>query len=295
VISLLEGIMNMEEGIPEFLRRTRGGNTAHTFESKQPEIIWRKREDKPKKVTAPERIASGTREKASDLCAEINGYFDDWYLEGSEAFLNPYEWLRARDVSAPVAKLILDRYSRELEELINPDRCPQIKEAYASFAKEDLAEMIGFWQRLVDDINQYLGNKKAATSAKLRGPKGPRAIKPEKKVARLQYQREDREMKLISIAPERIIGAQELWTYNTKYKHLTQYKARGRSGLMVKGTTIQDFDVENSITKVLRKPEEIIIEVLRLRNRDKILPAIKTKAIAPSGRINENTILLRVG
>lgn len=286
------------EDIPEFLRRPyngrSGGSNTTPIEYKRPEIIWRKKEDKPK-ADVPTRIRNGTREKASELCAEINGYFDDWYTSGSEDFMNPYEWLRTREVTTPVAKIILERYQRELDELVNRNKCPQLKEAYVSFDKDDIEEMIGFWTKLVDDVNQYLGNKKAATTAKLRGPKGPRPVKPEKKVAKLKYQREDRDMKLISIVPERIVGAQELWTFNTKTRHLTQYKARGRSGLTVSGTTVKDFDVDNSSSKVLRKPAETIKDVLRLNKRDNILSAIKTKASVPNGRINENTILLRVG
>ena len=39
---------------------------------------------------------------------------------------------------------------------------------------------------------------------------------------------------------------------------LTQNLARPGTGLMVKGTTLQDFDEETSVQKTLRKPADMI-------------------------------------
>lgn len=281
------------EGIPEFLRRTRVANTVghDAIEIKKPDIIWRGKEDKKPPVTMPEKIRNGTQERASELFTQINGFFDDWFLTGSEEFLNPYEWLRTNEVTTPVAKLILERYQPELDELASRRECPQAKEAYSQFDSEEVEEMIGFWETLINDVRRYLDNAKVS-----KGPRKTRVVKvkPEKKVAKLKFLKEDADLKLVSVSPEKIIGAQELWTYNIKTKHLTQYKASGRSGFMVKGTTLQYFEPDQSSSKVLRKPEEVITEVLRLNKRDKILSGLTTKAIEPTGRINEHTILLRV-
>jgi hypothetical protein len=106
-------------------------------------------------------------------------------------------------------------------------------------------------------------------------------------------------MKLASIPPEQIVGAQELWTYNTKYKILTLFKALDRGGLDVKGSSIIKYDETASKSKTVGRTEaaktSTIDTVLNggkvaLRN---LMNTQKTdKPLAY--RINENTILLRI-
>jgi len=64
----------------------------------------------------------------------------------------------------------------------------------------------------------------------------------------------------------------------------------------VKGTTLIGFDVEKSSTKTLRKPEATIQSLLsagKVAIR-KFMDELKTLETKPNGRINSDTILLRV-
>jgi hypothetical protein len=99
---------------------------------------------------------------------------------------------------------------------------------------------------------------------------------------------------LVSVNPEKIIGANELWVYNTRYKTLGVYHAvNSVRGLSVKGCTIQHFDEDTSIQKTARKPQEVL-EVLNKRSLKKQLKNMKTKEQTMTGRINAQTILLGV-
>ena len=99
---------------------------------------------------------------------------------------------------------------------------------------------------------------------------------------------------MVSINPEKIIGASELWIYNTRYKTLGVYYAVNvNRGLSVKGCTIQNFDKDTSIQKTARKPQEVL-EVLNKRSLKKQLKEMKTKEQNMTGRINSQTILLGV-
>lgn len=240
--------------------------------------------ENPTGPSTKEKIVRGMREAASELITEINEHHDSFILH--DTGFNAYEFMRAREVKPAIAKSVIDKFQPQLDELVASKTDPELKAAYATI---DVKANIKFLTAIIDDTQRWIDNQKVGKVRKTRVMK----IRPEKKVKSLKYQKEDRELKLISIAPERIIGAQELWTYNTKYKHLTRYVARGRAGFMVKGTTLQDFDVDNSATKVLRKPTEVINEVLK-SGKKKILDGLKTKVIVPTGRINENTILLKV-
>jgi hypothetical protein len=67
-------------------------------------------------------------------------------------------------------------------------------------------------------------------------------------------------------------------------------------GIQVKGTTLIGWDTELSVSKSLRKPEITIPELLKVGKVAirSFMPELKTAASAPNGRLNEQTILLRV-
>ncbi|MEX0598703.1 MAG: hypothetical protein WD512_19625 [Candidatus Paceibacterota bacterium] len=87
-----------------------------------------------------------------------------------------------------------------------------------------------------------------------------------------------------------------MWIFNKKTRMLGIYNATGPVGLTVSGSTIKNFDEKESISKKLRKPESILKEVLesgRITLR-KIIGSINSKENVLTGRINGDTILLRI-
>src|SRR5690606_4676088 len=91
----------------------------------------------------------------------------------------------------------------------------------------------------------------------------PRRIKkksPAKQIARIKYLKEHENLK--SVNPLDIIGASQLWVYNVKYRNLGVYHCPNAHGFEMKGTTLLNFDEKTSVSKKLRKPEEIIPTVL---------------------------------
>ena len=70
---------------------------------------------------------------------------------------------------------------------------------------------------------------------------------------------------------------------------------RPGSGLMVKGTTIQDFNEDLSIQKTLRKPKEQINNWTGNAKTKfaKAFEEVKTTPIKLNGRMNDNTIILK--
>ena len=103
-------------------------------------------------------------------------------------------------------------------------------------------------------------------------------------------------LKLVSVNPTDIIGSKELWVYNTKTRKLGKYAAAEYQDLGVKGTTITGFSDITSVCKTLRKPEEKLKEFklagkVQLR---KFLDTINATDTKMNGRINEETVLLKV-
>jgi hypothetical protein len=87
-----------------------------------------------------------------------------------------------------------------------------------------------------------------------------------------------------------------MWVYNTKNKKLGVYNAEDAGGFSVKGTTITGYSEDKSTQKTLRKPAEVLPEVLKggkvfLRSVLTNIRAVESKL---NGRLNKDIILLKV-
>ena len=115
-------------------------------------------------------------------------------------------------------------------------------------------------------------------------------------MAKLKYKKADEPLKVEYINPADILGAKELWTYNTKSRKLGKYIASEFADLGVKGTSIINFDEHKSVQKTLRKPIDQLKEFkaagkVALRKFLDDINAVDTKM---NGRINEEIMLLKV-
>jgi len=165
-------------------------------------------------------------------------------------------------------------------------------EAYQSFTTKEIQQMISIYDQAIDDIARWGKIKQGEKKARK-----PRAISVERMVKKLQYKKSDERYKLQSIDPILIPRCQMVWVFNTKTRKLTQYNAIGRNGIMVKGTTLKDFDVQTSVSKTVRKPDTVLSKLLNtdgkiaMRNIWNTLTTTETKA---NGRINADTVILKV-
>jgi hypothetical protein len=236
-------------------------------------------------------IQDRMRERSHDIIGEIEGLIDD-YIHNDQAF-SLYDWLKTNDIPAAYANTITSKLAPVLSELIEAleGKDAQLKEGYRGFTKSKLRDLIAFYDSLCEDVSRYAGVAK-----KTRAPRKPRVQSVEKKLKSFKYQKEDSTFKIASLSPEKIVGAQELWTFNTKYKTLSVFRALDRGGLDVKGASIIKYDEATSVTmRTGRKPEEAIKKVIEggkliLRKIDQEL---KHNA-SLQARISESTILLRV-
>jgi hypothetical protein len=237
------------------------------------------KEDKPERPTIQDRM----KEKISELIGDIEVLYD------AEMPVDLYSFLQKREVPAMYTGRIVEYYKPILEEM-KLAAAGEI-EGYESYTKKWLRDRVDMLQKIIDDAQRYGGNVKKA-----RAPRKKKAPTAEKLLKHFTYQKESNEYKLQSIDPAKILGAQELWTFNTKYKTLTVFRARGPAGLSVRRTTIDGYDVDASVTKTLRKPDEVLKKVLtggKLVLR-KLMDELKTKQAKTADRINENVILVKV-
>jgi hypothetical protein len=141
------------------------------------------------------------------------------------------------------------------------------------------------------DADRYAGVVK-----KTRAPRKKRAVSVEKQLKHLKFMKESNEYKLASINPEKILGAQELWCFNAKYRTVTVFRALDRGGLKVNRSSIAGYDENTSVTRGTGRQTEKVIDKIMNGGKiilKKVMDELKGNQ-ALQERINENTILLKV-
>jgi hypothetical protein len=237
-------------------------------------------------------IQDRIREKASEEVGEIEGLVDDFIIGGFKSAPDMQSYLKSRELSAVVQKRMCEVFikrSKEFEEVMNTSD-PDIKEGYSNFTKVQLRKVKEFYDAIVAETNRGAEKKPTRKTRKIK-EKPPSVI-----AAKVKCMKEFPELGLKSILPEKIIGANQVWLYNTKTKLLGMYNADNAKGLTIKGTTIQNYNSEMSSGKRLRKPEVTIKEVLSGGKvvLKKLLDGLTTKPSELTGRINSDTIVVRV-
>lgn len=188
-----------------------------------------------------------------------------------------------KPTAAQIAKLKTDK-ERDLEE--------QFLEGYKHVSKKQAQAYLQALEAVVSACTMVVDTSKAA-----RKPRVKKAPSKEKLIAGLKYKLSDDRFKVVSVNPSEIVSCEEVWVFNSKTRKLGKYVADETAGVIsVKGSTLIGFDEAKSVQKTLRKPEETLKDFkesgkVRLR---KFMEDIKTTEIKLNGRINEDTIILKI-
>ena len=272
------------------------GNSAAFLSSKVSDAILtvdqkssEKPTEEPQKTAKIVNIQDRIKDKVSDFIGEFEEAID---VDGFT--LSMYEWLTAKEIPALLASKVADFYRPIAEEaaaVLKRDADDQLLEGYAGMSKEQLRARFAFYAGILADCARFASNTKA-----MRQPRKPKTIKVDKKIQFVKPLKESKEFKIASIQPEKILGAQELWMLNTKYKTITVFYAIDRGGLDVYRTAITKYDETRSGTyRAGRNTENHIATILSggKRATTKLLTELK-KTDSIQERINENTILMKV-
>lgn len=251
-----------------------------------------KKDNKPKVEDKPTTgnlvsIQDRIQEAALKFSGEIDEHIDEFVKNKSSDF-SAKGYLLSNSVSAAVAKRIGEYFQpleRELAETIR-GKDEQLVEGYSYFTKSQLKKFYDFVKGIIDDCNQQVITAKTA-----RAPRKRKPVPPTKLVSKLKYMKEFPELGLKSIIPTDIIGASELWVYNTKGRRISVYKGQ----LSVKGSSIVGYEIAGTDSKMIRKPEEFFKNTeIGKRALNSAFKALTTKQSTPNGRINDECVLIGV-
>ena len=280
----------------------------------------KKAEDKTKKNVYVPTIQERIRDQSQDMVEDIDEWLEGWISDPEtfdpKAFDFKKHFNKLQPSQAHARKMktfyndVLDDFD-ELERMPTAgqlkkmdehtqDQWAQLKEGYAHLKKGDIKKFRTAIDELMAALDFIIDSAKANRK--------PRKAKPKsatKLVEKLKYSKTDEKYKLASIDPSIIVGANELWVFNTKTRKLGKYvaqnidpKGMGRdgTGLSVKGTTIIGFNEKESIQKTLRKPDE---QLKAFKGAGKValrkfIDEIATTDTKLNGRCNPDTVLLKV-
>ena len=262
-----------------------------------------KKKDAPPKISIQERMLL----QITDLCGDWDDLLDQ-FIEKEKFDLKKFDPEKdlkvfgAGLIKPAHAKMIKDQYEMITEEAKEnlAGTCDQLKEAYSFMDKKMKKDYLAFFEKINAACDAIILTGKAN-----RKQRKPRARSKDSIIKKLKFQLNDGALGIASISPTDVVYANELWVYNTKTRKVGVYHAQSKdprglgrpgAGLMIKGTTIQDFDPDLSLQKTLRKPAEQINNWTGKAKTKfaKAFDEVKTTPTKLTGRINDSTILLQV-
>jgi len=246
------------------------------------------------KPIAKRNVQDHLRDKLSDTIGDLEVMFDS-LIDGVTDTPDFTAYFREGNMPQAFVARIREKYAEQYEELLesqNKKGDASLREAYAWMTKADFKRHDAWYRGLFDALLTYDTVKSAVRKVRKVSPPSK-----EKVVKNVKYMREFAELNLVSVNPTDIIGATELWVYNTKTRKIGKYVAAVSSGVLgIKGSTILGFDEKLSVAKTLRKPQEQMKAFMgagKIQLR-KFMDGIRATEIALTGRINGDTILLKV-
>lgn len=257
-----------------------GAKTDKDYESEQP-------------IEQRPSIQANIRSKAGDLIFELEKMIDEGKAKNG---FDAYKWLSDHQVSSAVASKIVAKFEPILAELLEAKQGEDkdLLEGYQHLSTKQLNLMVQFYQALIDDTNKVVVANKPVKIRKAR----PR--KPEQVVSKMKPMKVCEEFGITSIDPKKILGAQELWVFNTTWKMLTVFRAASPGGLDVNRTAIVGWDPRVSVAKRIgRNTADDLQYVLKGSKAQlrRMMDDIKMKKSTPNKinfRIADNIVLLRV-
>jgi hypothetical protein len=237
--------------------------------------------------TIQDRLA----EKTADIAGEIEGQVDNAFLNKSVG--NIYELITARNLAQSQVSKVRAVFQKQIDEISEfvAGTDEQLNESYAYLTKVDIKRIGAFYVKLMSDLDSYQAVKKATKKFKMKRPQSK-----DKVVAKVKYMKESKELKLVSVPPIEVIGAQAVWVYQTKYRKLGKYVAEEHNTLGIKGTSLTGYSESKSVQKTLRKPADQLAAFMKegkvgLRTFLKNIKSVETKL---NGRLSADILILKV-
>jgi len=287
------------------LNKTSDSETAasylsHLFEKMTPlieegKVIFdeKKKEQKEKRnIITLSPIEKLKRKINNTIMQELLELEDQW-INGDDTTINIYDRFKFHGLTNAAISYVkpwIEGWLLDYEDAYHK-RCDQAVEGYSHLKRSTLNYRIKACKAMLEDLERIRSATKASRNVKVKS-----VTAADKQVAKMQYKKEDNDFKIVSVNPIQVPTKTRLYTFNTKSKMVTEYVTDSTNGFEISGSTIKNFTKGLSRTVCLRKPLDLLPVFLQKTPKqiDDTWNDFKTKTKVPNGRINKDTILLRV-
>lgn len=245
-----------------------------------------------KKAVVPVRKKTISELILKEILAELEIFRDSGYLSDLDALI---EYFKEKNFTKEILNNIKTKYETRLNgEKADLEYLVENNEIKSSEWKVLQANLI--------DLNNVIGACDALISdapVKQRKPRRPRKrkpISPEKLLKYFVCQSEAKEFDLISCDPKKVLGASEVWLFNTRYRILTVLRAKEGMTLSVKRTYITNFDEERSVSKRTGRKTQIFLNKLKSEGKMQLKNLTNYMKITTrlQSRVNNQTVIARI-
>lgn len=230
------------------------------------------------------------KNESKDAISQIDVAIDE-IITKSKPF-DVAAWIHEQKITINILKAVNLKFKKLREEISDSFTNKELVEAYSNLKKKQKTMLLELLNTLESFKESNIKVRKTRKKYKVR------TKSPEKMVSKVKYMPEFKNGKTVikSITPTKIIGATEIWVFNTKYRILTNLKAQDSAGLSIKGTTIININEEESQAKKIRKPEQVLPEVLsagkvKLKH---LFDDLTTRNSKVTGRLGNESIIVRI-
>lgn len=231
--------------------------------------------------------------RVSNAILKINECIDI-FLESDEFPEEPEIFLDECGITKTDKDLLIKKYTglfSEIKKAIDGSD-PEYIEGYQNLNKSQLSRLREF----IVGIATYSPSLEVEQKVIKTKPRKKKIKSPDQILRKFKYLEYDPELKIKSEKPSGFIGAQLLIIYHTDKRKLGVFYATDDNGLTVSGSSIRNFNEETSFSKTIRKPHEIIPQIM---NSNKVplrqlIEGIKSKKQILRSSISDKTLLLRI-
>ncbi len=211
----------------------------------------------------------------------------DQILKGKSPAFDATAHFKANETSASDLKSIKEYYDGMAEQLLDMEN-----KEYFSHKPAVTKSLIAFYQDIVSSVDTILNNK-----VRERKPRAVKAKPAAKIVSKLRFMKESNELKVSSLAVEKVVTSEQLLIFNVKYNTLTMLYALPGKKFAAHRTAITEIDPARSVQKTLRKPE-VNIQKFTIGSKTTIGKAFKelktVEKPVETFLTNDNLLLLKV-
>lgn len=234
--------------------------------------------------TIQDRIRAQVSSILSDLDVAVDDAFDG-NLPSSDDIAGK---ILTQNFKSPQLKLVQQYLRKNIAEwyMAYNNEDEQLVEGYAYVGKRNFKKIIDVFSEVMSRISQ---EETKVKSIRIRKKK---PVDKKKMASKIRFKQEHEGIK--SCNPVDIIGANTVWVYDTKKNRLGYYEAEVKDSLFVKGAKIYGF--KNTGEKILRKPDEQLKEMAKLRKNQTVnwFDGIKAKSKMLKGRMTADILILRI-